>query len=111
MMTRTLSAVAALALTAGTLALSTPAHAASGEVGVTVRYGDLDLGSAAGKARFDRRVRNAARAICGSTLRQPLNMQTQIAACQEEVIAGAQADLETALGERPDGTRLALRGN
>jgi UrcA family protein len=93
MFTRTLSALAAAGLTVATLALATPLHAApADDEVVTVMIGDLDLASADGAARFDRRVRAAARSICG-TMPADLNMQKQVADCQEEVIAGARTEL------------------
>lgn len=111
MMKRTFSAIAAAALTAGTLALSTPVRAAEGEDSVTVNFSDLDVGTAAGKARFDRRVRNAAREMCGWVQFQPLDIQTKVVSCHKDVIADAQAGLETALARKASATRLSLRGN
>lgn len=46
------------------LALSAPALARDEPVSVAVSYADLDLGTAAGVAQLDRRVRRAAAAIC-----------------------------------------------
>jgi UrcA family protein len=105
MFTRTLSALAAAGLTVATLALATPLHAApADEEVVTVTIGDLDLASADGAARFDRRVRAAARSICG-TMPADLNMQKQVADCQDEVIADARTELARAPA---GGARYAL---
>ena len=104
MFARTLSAIAAAGLTVATLALATPLRAApADEDAVTVTIGDLDLASADGAARFDRRVRAAARSICGA-MPAGLEMQKQVADCQEEVIAGARTELARA----PSGSRQAL---
>ena len=109
MYTRTVSALAALALTAGTLALSTPVHAAPIEEQVEVKTSDLDLSSAKGVARLDRRVRAAAREICGTVPVTDLNMQRQVAGCQQAVLDNARKDVALALRAAGTPYRLALR--
>jgi UrcA family protein len=52
----------ALALTAAVLAV--PAGAADEPSSVDVHYGDLDLTSAAGQRKLDRRLERAAREVC-----------------------------------------------
>jgi UrcA family protein len=110
MLTRTLSAVAALALTAGTLALSTPVHAAEAEQAVVaVAIGDLDLGRPGDVATLERRVRAAAREICGAMPTRGLREQGEVAGCQAQVVANARRDVELAIaGARPSGDSLAL---
>lgn len=104
MIARTLSAIAAAGLTVATLAVATPIHAAPADEDVViVAIGDLDLSSADGAARFDRRVRAAARSICG-TMPADLNMQRQVADCQDEVSTSAR----TVLAARSTGARQAL---
>ena len=105
MFARTLSALAAAGLTVATLAFATPIHAApADEDVVTVSIGDLDLSTADGAARFDRRITAAARSICG-TMPADLNMQKQVADCQDEVSSSAR----TALAARSStGSRQAL---
>ena len=96
MFTRSLSAVAAAGLTVATLAFATPIRAApADEEVVTVTIGDIDLASADGAARFDRRVRAAARSICG-TMPADLNMRRQVADCQDEVTSSARTELARA---------------
>ena len=97
MFTRTISALAAAALTVGTLALSTPVRAEPADYQVSVRIGDLDLSTARGAATLDRRVRAAARQICGWVPVSNLNMQRQVSDCQESVVAGARQEIEIAL--------------
>lgn len=105
MFTRTLSALAAAGLTVATLAFATPLHAApADEETVIIAIGDLDLASASGTARFERKVRAAARSICGTTTAD-LNMQRQISDCQDEVIASAQTQLAA---RSSTGSRQAL---
>lgn len=108
MFTRTISALAAMAFTAGTLALSTPVRAAPAEEQVSVWIGDLDLSSAHGAATFDRRVRSAARQICGSVPVLDLNMREQVSDCQDSVVASARQEIEIALNSPRPVQRIAL---
>ena len=110
MFTRTLSALAAVALTGATLAVSTSASAQTGD-SVAVRTGDLDLATSAGSDRFERRVRTAARAVCGD-LSADVRANQVVAACQADAMAGARAEAEVALAGKPGGSRtVALRTN
>ena len=92
MFNKTVSAVAAALLATGTVALSTPAFAAELEDKVSVKVGDLDLGTAKGAARLDRRIRAAAREICGHVPHQDLAMQALVESCQAQVVAGVAAE-------------------
>jgi UrcA family protein len=110
MFKRPLAALAAAAVAAGAIALTTPVHAAQPtEDSVAVSYGDLDLSTADGSARFERRVRNAARSLCGSAQLQPINMQRQVSACQQTAVANAKADAQVAMAKSGGTVRLALR--
>jgi UrcA family protein len=110
MFNRTLSALAAVALTGATLAVSTSASAQTGD-SISVRYDDLDLASSAGSDRFDRRVRQAARAVCGD-LSADLRLNGTVAACQADAVAGARANAQIALAGKSGGSRtVALRTN
>jgi UrcA family protein len=111
MFNRSLSALAAAALTAGTVALATPVHAAPAEDSVTVSIGDLDMSNPSDQARFDRRVRGAARQICGSQQLQPIQMARQVSSCQAEVVANAKADVEIARAKEGGPFRLTLRSH
>lgn len=104
MFARTLSAFAAAGLTVATLAFATPIHAApADEDVVTIAIGDLDLSTADGAASFNRRVRAAARSICG-TVPADLNMRRQVAECQDEVSSSAR----TVLAQGSTSARQAL---
>ena len=109
MLKRTLSAIAAAALAAGTVAIATPAVAAQAQDGITIAYGDLDLSTDAGKARLDRRVRQAARSFCGDVPLQNIGQRTAVLACHSEVAAAAEEDLRTAMAAKATSVRLALR--
>ena len=98
MFNKTVSAVAAALLATGTVALSTPALAAElDEDSVSVRVGDLDLGTAKGAARLDRRIRAAAREIFGHVPAQDLAMQAMVESCQARVVAGAAAEARSVI--------------
>lgn len=56
---KTILAIAALALTAAAV----PAHAESAP-SISIRFGDLDLSSAAGQARLDGRINSAVNRAC-----------------------------------------------
>jgi UrcA family protein len=109
MLKHILSAAGALALTAGTLALSTPAHAAPAEDSVAVRIADLDMSNAADSARFDRRVQHAAREVCGWASLQEPRIKAQSLACERDAVAGARSDLRVAMEGKSGATVLALR--
>lgn len=112
MFKRNFAALAAAAVTAGAIALTTPAHAAAqAEDSVAISYGDLDLSTADGSARFERRVRQAARSLCGWSQLQPIDMQRQVSACQQSVVANARADAEVATARIGGPFRLTLRTN
>ena len=109
MFKRPLAALAAAAVTAGAIALTTPVHAAQPtEDSVAGRYAALDLSTAAGSARFERRVRDAARSLCGTAQLQPINMARQVSACHRTAVANAKADAQVAMKDGGP-VRLALR--
>lgn len=107
-MKRIFPALAAATLAAVTVAVATPAAAQESD-SVSINVADLDLTSAQGNARFERRVRQAARQLCGDRQLQPLDMQGITEACHSTVAANAKADVETALAKKSGPFRLALR--
>jgi UrcA family protein len=52
-----------------------------------VRYADLDLASAAGRARLEQRIGVAVRAVCGEPLRGDLRSERAVRACRTETLA------------------------
>jgi UrcA family protein len=88
-----LAAVAAATLMTG-IAVS---PAVAGET-VAVPYGDLDLASAAGRARLDSRVFRAATMICGRYDPRELRLSALSRACRDDAIAGVRGQREAALG-------------
>ena len=77
-----------LAGAAGPALAAPPAAAAQTRV---VSYADLDLSSAAGRARLDQRVGAAVRAVCGRAAPTDLNGLAQVQACRDETLADATA--------------------
>lgn len=108
-MHRTLSAIAALAMTAGTLTLAVPAHAAPAEDVVSISLEGLDSSSPADAARIDRRIRTAAQSLCGSKRIQAIQMRVQAEACEAEVTADARSAVQLAAAKQGTPFRLALR--
>ena len=108
-MHRTLSAIAALVMTAGTVAFAAPAHAAPVEDVVSISLEGLDSSNPADSARIDRRIRIAAQDHCGSNLIQSLRRRGLAAACEEAITAGARDAVRLASAKQGSAFRLALR--
>src|SRR5688572_18120724 len=83
------SATAALTLTAAPAA-ATDIVVAPETITVRVSYADLNLASAEGRARLDRRIAGAARSICGSVFGPDLRMAALVQDCREDAIASAR---------------------
>jgi UrcA family protein len=89
-------ALAATACAAATLSMTaTPAAAADitvmpDTVTVRVSYADLDLASAEGRARLDRRIAGAARGICGAYFPIDLRTAALVQDCRADAIASAR---------------------
>jgi UrcA family protein len=111
MLKRTLTALAAAAVTAGAVAIAFPAHAAPARDSVTISLEGLNPGDPADAARIDRRLRNAARDLCETQLIQPLRLREQAAACEKSVIADGRASVELAAARQGGPFRLTLRTN
>ena len=87
MFTRAFSAIVGAAL------LAAPALAQSPDtMSVAVRTADLDLSSAGGRARLDRRVRQAAARICGESPRA-LEFRDAHRTCRSDVLADAETQI------------------
>lgn len=97
--------IASVVAGVATLAFS-PAHAQLGEKrSVTVSFADLNLNSAAGKARLDRRIAFAAATVCGPVDRLSLIDRRANDDCQQRAIA----DAGRAMVEVVANTRTSLR--
>jgi UrcA family protein len=99
-------ALAAAACTAAALSLpAAPASAAEitvmpETVTVRVSYADLNLATAEGRARLDRRIAGAARGICGSYFPMDLRMAALVSDCREDAIASARIPTAVASNDR-----------
>jgi UrcA family protein len=110
MFIRTFSALAGATFAAGMLALSTPLFAAEPEQDEAVIYiADLDLNAGTGMAVFERRVRAAAREVCGALPGRDLRLQKLTAACHSQVRAAAMSRAELAMTPERPRNQLALR--
>ena len=95
MLNRTLSALAAVALSGATLAIATPAFAQSEPTSVFVPTADLDLSTAAGARRLDLRLRSAAEEVCGEDSRD-LRLNAEIRACKARATSRARVEIAAA---------------
>lgn len=85
----TACAAAALPLTAAP-ATAADITAVPETVTVRVSYADLNLATAQGRARLDRRIAGAARSICGSFFPADLEMAALVQTCRDDAIASAR---------------------
>ncbi|HEX8222525.1 MAG TPA: UrcA family protein [Allosphingosinicella sp.] len=110
-MYRTFSALAAAALTIGAFALTAPAHAAPLDEGVTIALDGLNPADPADAGRIERRIRNAARDLCGSQLFQPVRMMQEAAACEKAALAEGRNAVQLAASRQGGPFRLTLRSH
>lgn len=78
------------------------------ETKVLVHYSDLDLGSAAGQARLDRRILSAARRACDEQRLPSAAQHKRITECVATARSQAHRDVEEALARRSSSGQLAL---
>ena len=113
-MKKTLTSFAA-ALLAGTLTAAsgvgyaTEAQAAQPTQVVAVHYGDLDLGSAAGRSSLDNRIRHAVRTACGDPSPADLRGQNAADACRSDLTATLAAQRDAVFASRGSGNTLLAR--
>jgi len=111
---RSIALAAATACTIAAVSLTaTPASAAEivvapERVSVRISYADLNLASAEGRARLDRRIAGAARGICGSFFPADLRMGALVHDCREGAIASAR--LPTALASLAGARAVTVTG-
>jgi UrcA family protein len=110
MFIRTISLLGALAATAATIALATPASAQQAEDRTVVSLAGLDLSSPADATRLDNRLRAAARKVCGPDQSKDRRIHQETIACEKSAIARATSDVQVAL-RGSSGTTVALTTN
>jgi UrcA family protein len=78
------------------------------ETSVLVHYGDLDLGSATGRAKLDRRILSAARRACDEPRVPSAAQQKRIAECVASARSGARRNVEQALASANRSDEVAI---
>jgi UrcA family protein len=103
-----------LALTAlvGTAWLAQPAQAQPASPVMTIHvipHGDLDLRTAEGRSRLDRRIRTSVQEACGTASEADLSGLNEVRRCRAEALALAYAQRDRLLAARTDAIRIARR--
>jgi UrcA family protein len=91
MKTMTILLAAVVALSVSGIAAAAPVDQTS----VTVRLGDLDLATDSGRTRAERRISNAAKAVCGGGGERDLNAIAAFRDCNTQARSAALATLRT----------------
>jgi UrcA family protein len=84
----------AFLIVAAAFATAPAAHADTAPPRITVQYGDLDLGRAAGAATLYARLHAAAGAVCGSAHPSDVRAVMSVRLCREQAIARAVASVD-----------------
>jgi len=96
---KTVTTLAAL-LAGGLTAATGVAHVAQAQLNasrtVAVHYGDLDLGSAGGRAALDQRIRQAILAACGTVSPADLRGMNAAAQCRRDLHASLATQRDAA---------------
>jgi UrcA family protein len=106
MLKHTIAPVIAFAATIGLFALPDAVSAASTGQSVMVRFADLDLSTATGQQKLERRIERAARQVCGldeerTGSRVP---STDASACYRQALRSVRSSVANAVaGNRPAG--------
>jgi UrcA family protein len=108
MFIRSFSALAAVVLTCGVVAIASPAHAQDGDSrSVTVQVEDIDFSKRGAKAMLDRRLKLAARQVCADPSLAGVSARAETLECEQQAIEAAQQGLPLALSNEPGSVRLA----
>ena len=92
----TLAIAAAAALAASPAAAQSVQFSDDGSYRVSVSYGDLNLASAAGKRRFEGRLKAAANVVCGLPRPMGLIDAREMDSCRETILDNAKPQLALA---------------
>jgi UrcA family protein len=76
-----------------------------------VRYGDLNLASAAGQARLEDRVRGAVDDVCPAGFALDLNAAAQSNACKVAAYDDARGQMDSAIAQARSGQLASAGGN
>ena len=96
-------------ITAALLACALPAAANAGAAQTaTVRAGDLNLGSATGRAVLQSRIDQAVRTLCGDVrTRTSLELHQDAVSCSQTARAGAMSQFDALVAAARDGRKVA----
>lgn len=92
-----------------TLAAPAVARPAAPPVRIVVSTGGLDLASAAGQDRLDRRIARAADTACGTASSVDLVGQRRVRVCRSEAVRAALPQRDAALAQAPLAVAAAAR--
>lgn len=106
-MSKSLLASAALAL----FVVGLPAPANARPNSVTIQVSDLDLATAKDNAHLDRRLKNAAKAICGRVPVLPLRDKVNAQSCHDDVLASSAEQVALARAQADSSVRFARRAD
>lgn len=97
-----------LASMTGALIIAAPALAGPmASANAEVRYGDLDLTSDAGVTQLQRRIRAAAKKLCGTPDIRDIRASEAATACRTAALAQATPKIELAVANARSGQSLA----
>jgi len=102
-MTMTIAKIIFSVAAAAAIFVSAPAAAQDAE-SARVYYGDLDLSSAKGVARFNSRVAYAAKQVCGTPSALDMTLSRHARACRDAVMNSVSVE---SLARRASGARYA----
>ena len=94
-LTKSIISFAALALSSA--AISAPVSAQP--ISKSVAYGDLDLSSAKGQQRLEKRIKYAASSVCGERRSQPTPIKERkiVAECKAQAMQSAMSEARIAI--------------
>ena len=84
-----------------------PAHAQSASRSQSVSTAGLDLGTPAGRSRFQRRVASAIENVCGSYAGASADEQTEIDRCRRSAWSSVEVQLAAQQARRSGAIRVA----
>ncbi|WOE75304.1 UrcA family protein [Alterisphingorhabdus coralli] len=76
----------------------------------TVSYGDLNLNSEAGQQTLERRVKSAARKVCGPRPRLNLSERMDYGRCMDEALDSGEQAMIQIIAAADKGEKLAANG-
>ena len=100
--------LASVTMAAAALAAAPAAAQEANAAETLVVYGDLNIGHSAGRAALDRRIRAAARQVCGIGQAPGLAESIPLGKCRAAAIEAASAQVEQVLASRGSGSTITV---